>query len=243
LKKSLPILLATAVLMAAMAAIGVRPANAADGNSVTVSVPAYAIGDTVFNCKVTRTQLDINNASDYEVCKVSGDILGFVAGTFSGSPSGVLPPFGSRRWASDFDGLVATSWTIKMTDADPGDNDRDGDADDFFVMRVWANYDTTPAPPAVTPQMTSHANNIGGCASQPVMRAGGTKGIYVSLDQGYLAAMSYQGVSFTAAYYVQGTGLTCDIPAGFQYSGSMVTGDGTPNLADPSANIYQLYTP
>jgi hypothetical protein len=62
-----------------------------------------------------------------ETCLISGDTTGFVAGTYSGNPTGNLPPLGATfQWSSDYffglDGsfVPATSWTVKVTDNGDG---------------------------------------------------------------------------------------------------------------------------
>lgn len=61
-------------------------------------------------------------AFDSETCLITGG-TGYVAGTYTGSPVGTLPPFGSVVWNSDSPaeaGAQATSWTITITDNGDG---------------------------------------------------------------------------------------------------------------------------
>jgi hypothetical protein len=74
---------------------------------------------------------------DSGTCVLSGDTIGFVAGVFtststdaSGFGWGNLPPFGVTAWASDYNAVWATSWTITMV------NNLDG----TFTAKIVAYY-------------------------------------------------------------------------------------------------------
>ena len=60
------------------------------------------------------------SVKDSERCVISGDTTGYVAGTYSGSPLGFLPWYGISDWISDYDGTIASSWTITVTENGDG---------------------------------------------------------------------------------------------------------------------------
>lgn len=63
---------------------------------------------------------------DSETCLITGDTTGYsqMLGTFSGAPFADLPLFGPVPWFSDYNGAMASTWTI--TFKDDGYLDRDG---------------------------------------------------------------------------------------------------------------------
>lgn len=95
-------------------------------------------------------------------------------------------------------------------------------------------------PPVVT--LTRQIDRDGACASHPVLRVGdNTYGIFVDLDQATFDAGTFAGVTFTAALFVQGLGETCDVPAGFKYTGYNVESSGKVNTDAPQFNIHPYY--
>jgi hypothetical protein len=90
-------------------------------------------GKALWTCSGTRT---VSGAEirDQETCTISKDTTGYAAGTFGGAPRGDIPPFVNRRWKSDYDGLTASTWSVKMTD----------NGDGTFTAVASAQYVTTP---------------------------------------------------------------------------------------------------
>jgi hypothetical protein len=70
------------------------------------------------------------SVKDSERCVISGDTTGYVAGTYSGSPFGFLPWYGISDWISDYDGAIASSWMITVTE----------NGDGTFTLDIVAYY-------------------------------------------------------------------------------------------------------
>ena len=78
------------------------------------------LGPTTWTCAGARV---VNRVSvkDSERCVISGYTTGFVPGTYSGDPTGNFPPYGTiLGWFSDYDGAIATHWTITISDNGDG---------------------------------------------------------------------------------------------------------------------------
>lgn len=96
---------------------------------------------------------------------------------------------------------------------------------------------TTP----IEPGMFDHMARLEACASKPILRiADNSMGIYADLDEATYDSGIFQGVTFTAALYVQGVGLTCDVPAGYTFAGYKV--DGAGGQSGGNGQIYPYYT-
>ena len=54
--------------------------------------------------------VNLVSVKDSEICTITGDTSGLVAGTYVGNPTANVPPFGDVPWFSDFDGATATSF-------------------------------------------------------------------------------------------------------------------------------------
>jgi hypothetical protein len=128
------------LMLAAVAAVGFGSVTAfansgnGAGTAFKASYTSGAIdgGTNTWTCSGAHV---VNKVSfkDSETCIVSGDVSGFANGTYSGSPVGFLAGsvFGAgTEWASDFDGLIATSWTIVETD----------NGDGTFTLDIVAYY-------------------------------------------------------------------------------------------------------
>lgn len=118
-----------AVSVVAALGVGGMTAFASDGAATpfkaTYPTPSIDGGFSIWTCAGSHV---VNRVSfkDSETCLVTGDVNGYVAGTYSGSPRGFLPgvPFGANTgWGSDSpleNGAAAISWTITLTDNGDG---------------------------------------------------------------------------------------------------------------------------
>ena len=88
-------------------------ALAAPGASASPFKATYGVDETVYTCTGVRiVQGDV--IRDEETCLLTGDTGWLDPGTYSGEPRGDVPPF-DFMWGSDYDGAVATSWTLRVT--------------------------------------------------------------------------------------------------------------------------------
>ena len=113
----------------------------ASNGAATPFSATYPTGSTTWTCSGAHVK---NTGKDYpagavskdsETCLVTGNVTGdgYAAGTYSGAPAGFLAgsPFGANtEWNSDFNGNLATSWTI--TEIDNGDG--------TFTVEILAFY-------------------------------------------------------------------------------------------------------
>ena len=77
------------------------------------------VGTATFTCSGAHV-VTKNFIKDSQTCLVTGDTTGYVAGTYSGSPAGFVPPCGICFWQSDFNGAIATSWALTVTNNGDG---------------------------------------------------------------------------------------------------------------------------
>jgi len=104
-------------------AVLVSGATAAPGQgSATPFKISYDIGGTRSDCSGAHiVNSNTGMVKDSETCLVSGDTSYLVAGTYSGDPYGAFPGFNRpARWASDYDGAIATHWTVTYVDNGDG---------------------------------------------------------------------------------------------------------------------------
>lgn len=96
-------------------ALGVTAVATASNGAATQFKVSYSPdgGTTTWTCVGTHV-VNNNVTKDEETCSISGNTTGYVAGTYSGSPFGNFPPYGSIYWQSDFNGARASSWTIRL---------------------------------------------------------------------------------------------------------------------------------
>jgi hypothetical protein len=113
-------LLAAMVAALMMVSLLTSVAFASNGNA-TKFTAAYPNGATTWTCSGVHV-VNRNMIKDSETCVISGDLTGYVAGTYTSTDGswGILPPFGSTGWITDYSGgnlyLYASSWTITMVD-------------------------------------------------------------------------------------------------------------------------------
>ncbi len=74
--------------------------------------------------------VNLVSIKDSEICTVSGDTTGLVAGVYVGNPTANVPPFGEVPWFSDFDGVTATRFKAIIV-ANP---------DGTFTQHILAYY-------------------------------------------------------------------------------------------------------
>lgn len=118
-------------VVSAVAALGFGglTAFASDGAATpfkaTYPTPSLDGGFSTWTCAGAHV---VNHVSfkDSETCLVTGDVSGYAAGSYSGSPRGPLAGsvFGANtEWGSDSpleNGAAATSWTITLIDNGDG---------------------------------------------------------------------------------------------------------------------------
>jgi hypothetical protein len=115
-----------ALLMVALVSSVALAANTGKG-SATQFTASYPSAGATWTCTGTHVA-NKNVVKDNETCLITGTSgLGFVAGTFQSTFMvgtqgwGFLPPYnfdglGNAAWGSDYNGTVATSWTVISTD-------------------------------------------------------------------------------------------------------------------------------
>lgn len=113
---------ATAAAAASMLGLGVLAASSApvlaSGATATPFKAQYSDGGTEYDCSGARI---VNRVSvkDSETCLISGDTSWLYAGSFTGDPYGDVPGCTHCLFVSDYDGLLATSWsTIVVRNGD-----------------------------------------------------------------------------------------------------------------------------
>lgn len=127
MKRIFAALTASLLLVAMLSSVAL-----ASNGATTTQFSASYLNIAQFDCSgahVVKTSPKVS-VKDSETCLLTGDTTGFVAGTFTSTYMvgtqgwGFLPPYnfdgyGNAAWGSDYDGAVATSWTI--TSVDNGD--------------------------------------------------------------------------------------------------------------------------
>jgi hypothetical protein len=104
----------------------------ASGGKATPFKATYT--DLLFNtldtCSGARVTQGNGKVKDSETCVLSGDTSRVVAGTYAGAPKFCIPNNPCAVWSSDYDGQIAKTVTITIT------NNGDG----TFTMNVVAYY-------------------------------------------------------------------------------------------------------
>ena len=102
--------------------------------------------------------------------------------------------------------------------------DEEGQTDLRNILLNGVLY--TSAPVTEAPPVGAQDNRAGYCTPTPVLRADGTVGRFVDLSVGQPAFDArYRGAQL--AYYLEGRGTSCEIPAGFILDGTK-TSEGYP---------------
>lgn len=247
MKKGLSTFIVLLAIVALALVAGASKASAANP-TFQVYTATYTEGDLggTYKCIGTRIVTD-TSVKDDELCTLSDDSQ-FAPGTYVGVPQVLGPVWGASEgqyaavytvasypkyapgtikggvdvsgqtvpwtWNSDFDGQLATS--LKLTVVGLGGK--------HALLHIQATYGENPPPPV------AQVNRDGFCNSA---------GVFENLDFGsYAARAAAEGL--TPAPFVQGTGLTCDVPAGAVQDG-YVTGDGSFDTAAPQFNDHPFF--
>lgn len=108
-----------AAMVAALLMVALVSSTAfASNGKATQFTATYPVGAATWTC--SGVHIVNKTIKDSETCVISGDTTGYLAGTYTGAPVGAFPPYGSITWLSDFNGALATTWTITMTDNGDG---------------------------------------------------------------------------------------------------------------------------
>lgn len=133
------------LIVAAVAAIGFGGASAfASSGTATPFKAAYpGAGNAFWTCSGVHiaNRPNLPGSEDIETCVASGDLTGYAAGTYAsglscpsplppGNYCGNFPPYGLQAWQSDYNGALATSWTITARGNDNG----------VFALKIVAYY-------------------------------------------------------------------------------------------------------
>lgn len=100
--------------------------------------------------------------------------------------------------------------------------------------------------PPVAVAVVSQVDRDGYCTAQPVLRSDSTWGRFVNLIQSDVningSKVTYLGQSLTPAFFLQGLGESCEVPAGYHAAGfNVAASDGSVDVAAPQFNIHPLY--
>ena len=124
-------LMLTVTGMVAICAVGVGSASAGNGSATTQFYTSYTDTNHVqSNCTGTRVVQKDGTVKDSGTCILSGDTSRLVSGTVIGNPGYCLNAVCWPAWVSDFDGKVAKSVTLKLSD----------NGDGTFTQKVTAYY-------------------------------------------------------------------------------------------------------
>jgi hypothetical protein len=105
-----------ALLMVALVSSVALAANPGNGSATKFTALYDFPTGTTWTCTGTHVA-NKNVIKDNETCVISGDVSGFVAGTYTGNYP--ITGYTASGWNSDFPGTLntaATSWTITETD-------------------------------------------------------------------------------------------------------------------------------
>ncbi|HKV87354.1 MAG TPA: hypothetical protein VJT78_05095 [Candidatus Dormibacteraeota bacterium] len=116
------------LIVASVASIGLGGITAFAGSSTPFTASYSSTGTDHWNCSGYH---DVHHSgiTDSETCFVTGNTSGYVAGTYSSgtvcpagygaatgtTDCGYIPPLGLVYWLSDYNGHLATSWTMVVT--------------------------------------------------------------------------------------------------------------------------------
>jgi hypothetical protein len=103
------------------------PVLASNAATTVKFTATYAVGAATWTCSGKHIDNHgIPGSQDNETCLVTGDVTGYVAGTYTGTlgayapcADGNVPPIGDALWNSDYPpilGLCSNGWTIIETD-------------------------------------------------------------------------------------------------------------------------------
>jgi hypothetical protein len=123
--------LLTVAGIAAVCAVSVGFASAGNGSSTSQFFTSYNDTNGVeSDCTGTRVVQKDGTVKDSATCILSGDTSRLVPGTIVGNPGYCLNGVCWDYWVSDFDGKIAKSVNLKLTD----------NLDGTFTQKVTAYY-------------------------------------------------------------------------------------------------------
>ena len=124
-------LLLTVTGMVTICAVNVGSASAGNGSATSQYFTSYHDTNGVeSDCTGTRVVQKDGTVKDSATCILSGDTSRLVSGTVVGNPSYCLNAVCWAAWVSDFDGKIAKSVNLKLTD----------NGDGTFTQKVTAYY-------------------------------------------------------------------------------------------------------
>jgi len=145
------LLLACTASALAFSFVGLTSASASNGASTHYTAAGPFTPGTTASCSGNRIVSNGAGVKDVETCVISGNLAGYVAGTYKSDPSlhatyggcvgvavGIIPflvpllggPL--TCWFSDFDGAGATRWTLTFAD--------NGTSPDTWTLSLVAYY-------------------------------------------------------------------------------------------------------
>jgi hypothetical protein len=124
-------LLLTVTGMVTICAVNVGSASAGNGSATSQYFTSYHDTNGVeSDCTGTRVVQKDGTVKDSATCILSGDTSRLVSGTVVGNPGYCLNAVCWPAWVSDFDGKIAKSVNLKLTD----------NLDGTFTQKVTAYY-------------------------------------------------------------------------------------------------------
>ena len=123
--------LLTVTGIVAVCAVSVGFASAGNGSTTSQFFTSYNDSNGVeSDCTGTRVVQKDGTVKDSAICILSGDTSRLVAGTVKGNPGYCLNAVCWPAWVSDFDGKIAKSVNLNLTD----------NLDGTFTQKVTAYY-------------------------------------------------------------------------------------------------------
>jgi hypothetical protein len=123
-------LLLTVTGMVTICAVNVGSASAGNGSATTQFFTSYFDNGVESDCTGTRVVQKDGTVKDGATCILSGDTSRLVSGTVVGNPGYCLNAVCWAAWVSDFDGKIAKSVNLTLTD----------NLDGTFTQKVTAYY-------------------------------------------------------------------------------------------------------
>ena len=127
--KGLVVVISLMVAMFATSTAAMASEGAATQYKASFQAPMPDGGFSQWTCSGVHV---VNSVSikDSEICTITGDTSGLVAGTYVGNPTANVPPFGEVPWFSDFDGVTATRFKAVIVE----------NPDGTFTQHILAYY-------------------------------------------------------------------------------------------------------
>src|SRR5262245_40819015 len=122
--------LLTVAGMVTICAVSVGLASAGGGSTTTQYTTSYFDHGVESDCTGTRVVQKDGTVKDSATCILSGDTSRLVAGTVKGNPGYCLNAVCWPAWVSDFDGKIAKSVSLTLSD----------NGDGTFTQKVTAYY-------------------------------------------------------------------------------------------------------